>query len=288
MAKKRYYKRKHGKKGVRYIAKSLNKYFKGKYPTYTSALPQARKINADLKSKREKVILKNITPYVRKSRKKFKKDHSGKFEITDALLVPTYYWCLADYPQWIALCSNNIVFHSEISPAQMPPIQGGTLPSESYFTDYISFCNNEKGKAAAEENEDAYTTEWMVMCTEPVPDKDGTFKSKIISVDSEGNPIDYGFNPNDPDFRPDELVMSDAEPAEKPAYLAEKEEIPPVDKKAGVDHKTQADVDFITKQEEIKRHEVALKRQENIAMFGKMYSDGDITLSEFKSFVRDL
>lgn len=283
MAKKRYYKRKFGKKGVRYIARSLNKYFKGKYPTYKSALPKAREINADLKSRNQKVILSNIFPYVRKSRAKVsqKKD----YQITDELLVEQYYFMLVEYPQWIGLCSNNIYFHSKISPAGLPPIQGGTIPDEqAYFSDYISFCNANKRDADEQGEDGRYTQDWFVKCTEPVPDGKGNWKSDIISVDADGNPTDYGFDPNNPDFRPSELVLSEeVEPKEVSEEIADiPADVP------DVPSKTKEDVEFIKAQVELAREERLKKNQDLMMMWGEMFRDGQITKSEYKQFMGTL
>ena len=54
MSKRKYtYKAKY--KGVRYIAKALTKYQKGKYSSYNKALPDARKYLANIKENDEKV-----------------------------------------------------------------------------------------------------------------------------------------------------------------------------------------------------------------------------------------
>lgn len=280
--KKRYYKRKFGKKGVRYIARSLNKYFKGKYPTYSSALPKAREINADLKARKQKVVLKNIFPYVRQSRAHTKK--TKDYQITDELLVEQYYFMLVEYPQWIGLCSNNIYFHSQISPAGLPPIQGGTIPDEqAYFSDYISFCNANKRDADEQGEESRYTQDWFVKCTEPVPDGKGNWKSNIISVDADGNPMDYGFDPDNPDFRPSELVLTDE--VEQPEVSEELKDLPPA---TDVPSKTKEDVEFIKAQIELEKEKRLRANQDLMKMWGEMFRDGQITKAEYKQFMGTL
>ena len=72
--KKSSYKKKY--KGVRYIAKSLVKYQKGKYPNYNKALPDARKFLSEIKSNKENVTLKNLWKYSRTRKGSSKKTTS--------------------------------------------------------------------------------------------------------------------------------------------------------------------------------------------------------------------
>jgi hypothetical protein len=190
-------------KGVRYIAKALNKYQKGKYPTYSSALPDARKFNSDIKSNDKKVKLSNIWELSRTKRKgsasKSSKASSSVAPLVDKnLLDYSFFFELQDYPTWIARCPNDVYFISKITPDSAFDIQGGSVISyEEYFAPYVNFVNGMKALTMPEENR--YETDWLVMCTEPILNKvNKRWESKIISIDSDGKEFDYGFDSKTP------------------------------------------------------------------------------------------
>jgi len=260
MAKRR--KSRSRKKGVRYIANALKKYFKGKYPNYRSALPRAREIHAELKTRKQKVILANIFPYERRKRG-LKKAH---IELTPELSTATNYFYLSDYPMWIARLSNKIWFTSELSPAGVEPIQGGDIPSyQEYFAAYVSYVNAMKAQTDPLENR--YETEWMVVCTPLVKKSDGTYWSKIISCDEDGDPFDYGFDPKRPGEVPEEPVLKNPEPVVPGVPAEPKTGAEPIST-AG---KSQRDVEF--------------ERQKSMQGLMELYKDGLITKMEFKEYM---
>ncbi len=247
-------------KGKAYIAKALTKYFKGKYPNYRSALPRAGEIHAELKTKKQKVILKNIFPYERRKRGLRK----AQIALTPELANPTNYFNLANYPMWIARVSNKIYFESTLSPAGLDLIQGGTIPDyTTYFADYVNYINAMKGQSDPEENR--YETEWMVVCTEPIKQPNGTYLSKIISLDGDGDPFDYGFDPNNPSVLPGQLVLSTPEPKPQPKPTTQ------VPGTAGTVSKTAEDVEF--------------ERQKSMQDLMSLYREGLITKQEFNQYM---
>lgn len=215
--KKSRYKAKY--KGVRYIAKALTKYQKGKYPSYNKALPDARKYLAELKKNNEKVVLKNLWKYSRKRKvAKGTGGKKGKAPILDPNLTrPSFYFDLIDYPTWILRCPNNVWFVSDLIPSNLDDIQGGTSPDyDLYFAPYVNFINGAKGLTNPEDNR--YETDWLVVCTEPTfNNANKRWESKIISVDSNGNEFNYGFDPKTPTKLAEKAKLSGAEkPTEQP------------------------------------------------------------------------
>jgi len=185
-------------KGVRYIAKKLTKYQKGKYSSYNKALPEARIIFGKLKENKQDIILKNIWGYSRKVGKK-----RGSKEIPyipQDLLDDHNYWETLEFAPQFKKTSDKIFFESTISPSTLPEIQGGTLiDAEEYFKDFVRFCNALKRENAPEE--DSSTDEWQVRCTEPTP-INGKWISTIICTDSKGDVTNYGFDPDKPSALP--------------------------------------------------------------------------------------
>jgi len=191
-------------KGVRYIAKQLKHYQKGKYPSYNKALPDARIIFGKLKDSKQDVILKNIWGFSRTKR-------IPKEEIPvlpKSLSTPDYYFQLVVvYKEYIKTCTNRIWFESSLSPSTLPIFQGGvTLDTDAYFKDFVSYCNVLKSQT--DPNESRYETEWLIYCAKPELDN-GKWISKITCVKPEivdGKEIYtetlYGFNPNDPTAKP--------------------------------------------------------------------------------------
>ncbi len=224
--KKSTYKAKY--KGVRYIAKALTKYQKVKYPSYNKALPDARKYLAELKNNNEKVVLKNLWKYSRKRKPTTGTTKKGQAPKIDKNLTDlSFYFELIDYPTWILRCPNTVWFTSKITPNKLPDIQGGSvIDYDDYFAPYVNFINGMKGLTNPEDNR--YETDWLVTCTEPFYNKaTKRWESKIISVDSNGNEFDYGFDPNTPSLLATKPKLSgteiepptpkEEEPKEKPS-----------------------------------------------------------------------
>ncbi len=219
--KKSSYKKKF--KGVRYIAKALVKYQKGKYSNYNKALPDARKFLSDLKSNEEKVNLKNLWKYSRTRRGTSKKSTSSP-DIDSKLKQLSFYFDLMDYPTWILRTTNKVYFTSDLIPDNLPPIQGGSSIDYSvYFAPYVNFINSMK--SLTDPNDNRYETDWLVTCTEPFFNKSNKrWESKIISVDTNGNEFNYGFNPSTPSLLATKTKLS--EPKEEPKKETEPKEEP--------------------------------------------------------------
>lgn len=197
--KKNIYKKKY--KGVRYVAKALVKYQKGKYKNYNSALPDARKFVKTLNSNNEKVNLKNLWKYSRTRKKTTSKSTiSKKPEIDKNLKELSFYFDLVDYPIWLLRTTNEVWFTSDLIPNSLPAIQGGTnIDYSDYFAPYVNFINSMK--SLTDPNDNRYETEWLVTCTEPFFNKSKKrWESKIISVDVDENEFNYGFDPNAPNL----------------------------------------------------------------------------------------
>mgnify|MGYP000447947497 CR=1 FL=1 len=278
-------KKKRTYKGVRYIAKSLTKYFKKKYPSYALALPRAREIHKDLKEKRKKVILKNIFPYERTPR-------GAKKPVGDllpkSLTGASHYFNLVDYPNIIGReVPNKVWFESSLFPIGLPPIQGGTIPDyHAYFAPFVNYINS---IAQNDDSNSVYATEWMVRCTDPIKDSKGRYMSQIISCmgevgDPNATPFDYGFNPKSPDVTSDQLIIS-GKTVDKPIDTG-------VDKDIPTDKTTQQDIAFIQAQKELEsataERELATEKRlkaENIATALKMYNEGKITEAQFNAII---
>lgn len=206
-------------KGVKYIAQKLNKYFKKKYPKYTDALPKAREIFEDFKTKGQKVTVKNIFDVTRKKQlRPFKKKvvpPSEAPELPPELAEPSYYFELSDYPPKIATAPDNLFFRSTISPSGLEDLQGGsaldyTQVYEDYFKDFVTYIN--KLKSMTDPALKIYEKEWFVKCLEPeLDEKTGKWVSLIVSSDVNGEQDDqvpnYGFDPTDAGKQPDESLL---------------------------------------------------------------------------------
>ena len=196
-------------KGVRYIAKALAKYQKKQYPSYKEALPDAKKYLQDLKSNSEKVTLKNLWKYSKKP--KSDKGSKSKAPVIDKNLLDTsFYFELVDYPTWILRCPNTVYFTSNLVSNKFPIIQGVTVVDyDDYFAPYVNFINGMKGLTNPDDNR--YETDWLVTCTEPRwNNATKRWESKILSVDSNGNEFDYGFDPSTPSLLATKPKLSDA------------------------------------------------------------------------------
>jgi len=201
-------------KGVRYIAKVLNKYQKKKYSTYNSALPDARKILSEIKSKTGadgRVNIKNIWQYSRSRRDK--KEDKIPYVHSD-LLTADWYFNLKLYPSLIDASSNKVFFTSTLSPKNSPIIQGGTkVDYDQYFAAFVTYIN----KIIANTDRSRYEAEFNVICTPPKqnPNKGNRWESTIQCIDEYGDQTNYGFDPNNPEADPDDKEWTPTEPAKE-------------------------------------------------------------------------
>jgi hypothetical protein len=193
------------KKGVQYIAKKLNQYQKGKYPSYKKALPDARIIFAKLKENKQDVTLKNIWGYSRKKRE--------TPYISKRLLEENDYWETLQFAEDFKKSSNKIFFISTISPSTLPEIQGGTIiDAAKYFEMFVAYCN--KLRSDGDYPIESGTEEWKVSCTPPKY-QNGRWESIIQVKNSDGEIDNYGFDPNKPTELPTKPAPFD-KPIEKP------------------------------------------------------------------------
>lgn len=202
-------------KGVRYIAKALNKYQKSKYPTYKQALPEARSIYSSIKTSGQKIKLSAIWDLSRVKRGPRSTKSKGEPILPIQLTEPSYYFELIDYPMWILRCSNDVFFISDLWPSNLPDVQGGSkILFETYFNDYVNYVNGLKLLTSPTDNR--YETDWLVTATKPYKNKAlKRWESKIYSIDGNGNAFNYGFNPEDPTQKPASLLTSPTAPAVK-------------------------------------------------------------------------
>ena len=184
MSKKRKYKKVY--KGIRYI----KKYYPKRYVDSRKRHLKSAEVLSSLRKSKEKVILKNIFKYT-----KLKPKIPGKPELSRLLTIPMQYFELENYVSLIKTTTNEIYFISEISPIQTKVIRGGDeITYREYFYDYVDFCNIEKAETDPIDN--AYETDWLVKCTDPIfNEQTKRWETNIITVNIEGDYFDYGFIP---------------------------------------------------------------------------------------------
>jgi hypothetical protein len=222
MAKKRksYYRKK--QKGTRYVAKALAKYFGKRYPTYSDRLNRAREISNQIKGSGNKVILQNIfgierIPRIKKKINFRSEDIMAGIDpfLTDQqkeIFKPNPFYELGSYPDLISGMDSdlNITFVSEVSPIDSPSFKSGeNIGYQAYFANFVNYTNrvinkiqNEIGRKLTSDE-----IEYYVMATPP--DENGI--SRIVSVDSDGNSNDWGFDPKNPEKEPFETILPPAE-----------------------------------------------------------------------------
>ena len=244
-------------KGTQYIAKQLVKYFKSKYGRYKDALPRAREILTDIKSKNEKVTLKAIFARERKSR------GSKAIPFIDPTLFEEhYYFDLINFPAYIMRCSNEVWFISPLF-KKGEEIQGGTYPDyDTYFSPFVTHCNIlAKGYDASEKR---YDTQWNVTCKPAYYDKaKKRWEVKIIAIDDKGTEYDYGFNPDAPDSTVEISKQTTSTPVSAPVTQNIQQ--------------TQADVR--------KQQEIDEKKQDNIKTVLQLFAEGKLTKQEVKELI---
>jgi hypothetical protein len=307
--KKTYYKKKY--KGVRYINSSLKKYFGKKYPDTKLRQARAREIFNQLKQgsslQDQKVILANIFPLERRSRQSRRTEQDRSNLLPDFLKEPQYYFYLTDYASVIdtMLSSSGVTFQSEISPAGLPNLKAGTDPNENfdityeeYFADFVEHCNDLKKKSG----DNQYNIDWQVMCTVP----DENLVSTIISCDINEQPVDYGFDPENPKQRSagPQITQPAPEPqapSEQPptrtgqptaADLSMQEKLnraKELELRESELKGLSADQKFeLLKQERAAKAAEKSKRQDQVTKLLDMFSEGMLTKAEFKDMMNRL
>lgn len=181
-------------KGTRYVANVLRKYFKRKYPNYNAALPKAREVVEQLKNSGQKFTVKNVQELVRKKRvKKEIIPVTPKPLLFYKLTSLLPYFDLVDYPTYINDTTSEIYFVSDLFNEGVEETQGGKRPSYGKtFSGFVNFANKQI-------DPEEYTEEYLITTTKPEWNNEKQrWESRIITVNSEGNETDYGYEPSAP------------------------------------------------------------------------------------------
>ena len=202
--------------------------------------------------------------------------------------------------------SSGVTFKSEISPAGLPNLKAGTDPNENfdityqeYFADFVEHCNDLKKKS----NDNQYTVDWKVICTPP----DENLVSTIISCDDNEQPVDYGFDPENPNQRSSGPQITTEAPApaaptdpEAPirtgqptaADLSMQEKLnraKELELKAKELEGLSGDQKFeLLKQSRAAKASETAKRQDQVTKLLDMFSKGMLSKSEFKDMMNRL
>ncbi len=183
-------------KGTRYVAKVLSKYFKKKYPNYTSALSKARELTDQFKSSGQKFTVKNVEFAVRKHRVKTIPSPEEP-ETTEkapylfySLQKSHYFFELPNFPTYINDTTKDITFVSDIFNEGIFEIQGGQRPSyNKVFSAFVNFINKK-----ITDRKQGY--QFQVITLPPVFNKEtNRWEARIVSTDSKGQQDDFGYEP---------------------------------------------------------------------------------------------
>ena len=212
-------------KGTRYVAKVLNKYFKRKYPTYTSALPKAREVTEQLKANGQRFTIKNVEALVRKRRVKLEAPTKRPllfYKLTN--ILP--YFDLVDYSTYIYDTTSEVFFVSGLFNKDVEAVQGGKRPPYSKtFSEFVNFANKQI-------EPDEYTNEFLVTTFPPVWNPETKrWEARIATVNSDGVEKDYGYEPSeqptigqiDKKISPRPKAKQEEKPATKSDKVIEKE-----------------------------------------------------------------
>lgn len=196
-------KSKRAKKGVRYIAQKLRKYYPKRYKNFNEALVKARIIKSelDLRSdeKTKRVNLRNIFS-IERIPKKTKEDEP---KIPDEFYIAKNYFEVVDVPFRIqAQLPNNVYVESKISSEKLPLLKGmtdnqknykeatGNDLAEDYFKDFLDY-----GNELQRLSDNQYPMFFVYL---PPIRKNGKWVMYLVSSDDEGIKCDYGFDPENP------------------------------------------------------------------------------------------
>ena len=263
-------------KGVRYIANTLKKTYNKDYPRYTDALPEARRVFAQLKDGRLNVNKKNIKYIIKPPKPKLK----GGPELPKAMLSEMDYFMLNDYIGLIASSPKNIYFTSEIFPATIKqPLQGGReYTYENLFSPFVDYFNAiQKQSVDAADGRYTPTSDWVLVKTEK-PTKQG--KKFIAKIVFETNlKFDYGWDPKKASATPKEDLVAPVIEKEKPAEP--KKESP----------KTDIELEKLQSAERVKLAEIEAetirqKNKEKVASAERLFEKGKITLEQYMDLIK--
>jgi hypothetical protein len=198
-------KNKRPKKGVRYIAQKLRKYYPKRYTTYKDALTKAKTIKSELDLRSDviskKVNLKNIFSIERIPRGSKKKISEPK--IPEKFYDAFNYFEIVDVSDEIQQQLPDDVFvESKISKEDLPLLQGMTNNSDNfyqltgkelqaeYFLDFINYGNQLQALT-----DNKYPMFYTFL---PPIRKNGKWVMYLVSSDEEGIKCDFGFDPENP------------------------------------------------------------------------------------------
>jgi hypothetical protein len=213
------------KKGARFIAYRLLKEYKSRYKKYTSALPDARLILAQIRDAKEKVNVKNILDKVRVSRKKTVVIP----QLPPEMLSEIDYFNLEDYIKYISDTPKSIYFISKIFPSTLKKEVrgGGNYSYNDLFADFVGYMNevqsNSSNAAGDRYVPDLYLA--TITTNPPVQNEKGQWIAEIIYISQ----IDYGWDASNAANIPSPNIIAPAvtvpEPIkEEPAVEQAKEE----------------------------------------------------------------
>ena len=191
------------KKGVRYIAQKLRKYYPKRFPTYKDALTKARTIKSelDLRSdeKSKKVNLKNIFSVERIPRKPKDVEPQIPEKFYDAY---NYFEIIDVAEEIMTQLPENVFVESKISKEDLPLLQGltdnvenfknatGKELEEEYFSDFVNYGNQLQALS-----ENKYPMFYTFL---PPIRKNGKWVMYLVSSDDGGIKCDFGFDPEKP------------------------------------------------------------------------------------------
>ena len=129
--------------------------------------------------------------------------------------------------------------------------------------------------------------DWNVVCTPPKPNKKlKRYESKIISCSSDGTRFDYGFNPDQPNLDPTEVIKSDGEPS--PVPKEPKAPTPDTELPKQAPKEPSQETEKVKAETERLKAETELEKAKAKANLTKMFMEGKITKAEFKEFLNSI
>lgn len=194
------------KKGVRYIAQKLRKYYPKRYKNFKEALIKSRVIFDELKQrtdeKSKRVNLRNIFSIERIP----KKPKDEEPTIPSGFYEPKYFFDIGnEFDLIYRQLPENVFIESKVSKSNLPQLQGDkdnetniqteyqSDPYELYFKDFVDYGNKLLELSGGQSSD--YVNLYYVY-TKPIR-KNGKWVMYIITSDDEGIQCDFGFDPDD-------------------------------------------------------------------------------------------
>lgn len=271
-------KRKYKKiKGVKYLAYKLLKYYPSRYKTYTSALPRAKELLAQIKSSGERVNIRSFFKFQRKHRKPTTAPY-----LDEDLMNPdadNLYFNLGQIDEKIkTLSSNELFFQSTISDEDLPLIQGGKEQDidfyKQYFSNFVNFLDQKRKSKEIDYND------IRIVCTAPEYDsKEKKWISKIVITDPNGEPLDEDLKKVIGDFNPNQLYLPSLSEIQK----QEKES-----KKTKVSAELESQLKLEQERAKTKKAEEEIKKAEVIKKALELLEKGIITHEQFDNIINKL